>query len=163
MDTINYVPVNGTANPYALTVAVNNTPKVQSKPFIEANTIESSLSEIRQRHIIPVFSKDNEQLISQVDFIETAEEVTGDVFKAERILSPNVRLSHPIMGRGPEARNKPASELNVWEKTIYYERMAFILEVPSICDTIDGQSLCLTIGGVKAYNLDNLNSKKGTD
>src|SRR4051794_31043725 len=103
MNTTHNVPVNGTSNPFALTVAVNNTPAAPSKPFIEANTIESSLAEIRQRHIIPVFSKDNEQLISQVDFIETAEEVTGDVFRAERILSPNVRLSHPIMGRVPEA------------------------------------------------------------
>lgn len=163
MDTLIHVPVNGTTTPHALTVVVNNAPAVQSKPFIEANTIESSLQEIRQRHIIPVFSKDNEQLISQVDFIELAEEVTGDVFRAERILSPVVRLSHPIMGRVPEARNKPASELNVWEKTIYYERMAFILEIPSISDSIDGQQLSLTIGGIKAYNLDNLNSRKGTD
>ena len=138
MNTTYNVPVNGTSNPFALTVAVNNTPAVQSKPFIEANTIESSLQEIRNRHIIPVFSKDNEQLISQVDFVELAEEVTGDVFRAERIMPANIRLSHPIMGRVPEARNKPASELNVWEKTIYYERMAFILEVPSISDAIDG-------------------------
>lgn len=163
MDTMINVPVNGTTTPHALTIAVNNAPATQSKPFIEANTIESSLTEIRQRHIIPVFSKDNEQLISQVDFIEVAEEVTGDVFRAERILRPVVRLSHPIMGRAPEARNKPASELNVWEKTIYYERMAFILEVPSISDSIDGQQLSLTVGGIKAYNLDNLSARKGAD
>jgi hypothetical protein len=41
--------------------------------------------------------------------------------------------------------------------------MAFVIEVPSLCDSIDGQSLSLTIGGVKAYNLDNLNTKKGAD
>jgi hypothetical protein len=51
MNTNNNVPVNGTQNPFALTVAVNNTPTAQ-KPFIEVNTIESSLQEIRSRHII---------------------------------------------------------------------------------------------------------------
>ncbi len=30
-----------------------------AKPFIEANTFEYSLEEIRNKHIIPVFIKDN--------------------------------------------------------------------------------------------------------
>ena len=34
--------------------------------------------------------------------------------------------------------------------------MAFVIEVPTIHDEIDGKQLSLTIGGVKAYNLDNL-------
>ena len=41
--------------------------------------------------------------------------------------------------------------------------MAFIIEVPTICDDIDSNPLSLTIGGVRAYNLDNLYSKKGAD
>jgi hypothetical protein len=86
-----------------------------------------------------------------------------DVYRAERIASPCIRLSHPIKGRVPEARNKPAAELNEWEKTLYYERMAFVQEISSITDTIDSQQLSLTVGGVKAYNLDNLQNKKGAD
>ena len=35
-----------------------------AKSFIEANTIECSLDEIREKHTIPVFLKDNEPLIS---------------------------------------------------------------------------------------------------
>ena len=46
-----------------------------------------------------------------------------------------------------------------WEKTLYYERMAFIIEIPSIQDSIEGNQLSLTIGGVKAYNQDNLYSR----
>jgi hypothetical protein len=76
-------------------------------------------------------------------------DVVGEVFKAERILKPQVRLSHPIKGRVPEARNIPAAQLNEWEKTLYYERMAFVQEISSITDTIDGQQLVLTVGGVK--------------
>ncbi len=42
-----------------------------SKQFIDANTIESTLEQMRTEHIIPVFVKDNETLISHVEFIES--------------------------------------------------------------------------------------------
>lgn len=149
-------PVNG------LQVAINNTTQ-SGGAFIEANTIAASLQDIKQGHIIPVFHKDNEPVISQVDFIELTTEAVHSCFPAERILSPAIRLSHPIKGRTPDAKDKPASELQEWEKTIYYERMAFMVEVPSVSEHIDGQRLSLTIGGVKAYNLDNLYNKAGAD
>jgi hypothetical protein len=158
---LNLMP-NGNGQTHALTVAVNNDPSTR-KSFIEANTIQGTLPEIRQHHIIPVFTRDNETTISQVDFIETAQDVAGSIFPGERILSPSIRLSHPIKGRVPEARNKPAAELESWERTIYYERMAFIIEIPTISDSIAGEKLSLTIGGIKAYNLDNLNGRKGTE
>jgi len=134
-----------------------------SKPFIEANTIETSLEEIKEGHIIPVFVKDNETLISHADFIESATELAADIFHGERILRPNIRVSHPIKGRVPEAKDKPANQLMDWERTIYYERMAFVIEIPSINTEIDGNSLSLTIGGVKAYNQDNLYSRSLCD
>jgi hypothetical protein len=69
-------------------------------------------------------------------------------------------VSHPIKGRIPEAKHKPANQLEPWESTIYYERMMFVIEIPSITQTINGNTLNLTIGGVKSYNLDNLYSKR---
>jgi len=133
------------------------------KPFIEANTVETNLEEIKQSHIIPVFVKDNETLISHSEFIEATLSFTGDIFNGENILKPNVRVSHPIKGRIPEAKDKPANKLNEWEKTLYYERMAFIIELPSIQAVVDGNLLNLTIGGVKAYNTDNLYSRSVSD
>ncbi len=130
------------------------------KPFIQANTTEVTLQEIKDNHIIPVFIKDNEPLISHADFIETTLKVASDVYSGETILTPTVRVSHPVKGRIPEAKNKSANELEEWEKTIYFERMAFIIEVPSISDVIGGNTLSLTIGGVKSYGLDNLYSRK---
>ncbi len=130
------------------------------KPFIQANTTGVSLQEIKDNHIIPVFIKDNEPLISHADFIETTLKVASDVYAGENILTPSVRVSHPVKGRIPEAKNKPANELEELEKTIYFERMAFIIEVPSISDTIGDNTLSLTIGGIKAYNQDNLYSRK---
>ena len=49
------------------------------------------------------------------------------------------------------------------EKTIYYERMMFCFEIPTIFETIDGSRLNLTIGGVRAYNHENLYSKKSME
>jgi len=133
------------------------------KPFIEANTVQSSLEEIRHKHIIPVYAKDNERLISIAEFVESCNDIVKDVYRGEQILQPNVRLSHPIKGRIPEAKDKTANDLHEWEKTLYYERAAFIIEVPSIQTDIDGNTLSLTIGGVKSYNLDRVNGKKGVD
>jgi hypothetical protein len=134
-----------------------------TKPFIEANTLEVSVQEIRSKHIIPVFVKDNETLISHDEFISAASGIRADVFHGERILKPSVRVSHPIKGRIPEAKDKPANQLQDWEKTLYYERMAFIIEVPSMQAEKGGNTLSLTIGGVKAYNLDNLYSRSQSE
>jgi hypothetical protein len=133
------------------------------KPFIQANTVSCSLTEIRDKHIIPVFIKDNEPVISHHDFIDATLEVIQLAYPSESILMPNIRLSHPIKGRVPEAREKAAKDLLEHEKTLYYERMAFIVEIPSIGDDIEGNRLSLTIGGVKSYNLDNLYNRKGVD
>ncbi|KAA9331260.1 DUF3871 family protein [Adhaeribacter soli] len=132
-----------------------------SSAFIEANTTVVSYQEIQKDHIIPVYVKDNEPLISQADFIQTTFEAVTDLFKGEQILQPQIRVSHPIKGRIPDAKDKPANQLQEWERTLYYERMMFVIEIPSVLDVIDGNQLALTIGGVKAYNLDNLYTKKG--
>jgi hypothetical protein len=134
-----------------------------SKPFIEANTIESSLPEIKQQHLVPVFVKDNACTISIAEFIEATQEATNNAFKGHKILSPSIRLSHPIKGRIPSAKNKSVAELLDTDKTLYYERCAFIIEVPDITSTVNGNTLSLTIGGVKSYSLDNLYSRKGSD
>jgi hypothetical protein len=132
-------------------------------PFIQANTIGCSLEEIKHEHIIPVFVKDNETLISHDEFIESTLDIASDVYHGEMILKPSIRVSHPIKGRVPDARDKPAHQLQDWEKTLYYERMAFIIELPSIRDSVGGNVLNLTIGGVKAYNLDNLYSRSQSE
>lgn len=75
-------------------------------------------------------------------------------------LNPEIRVSHKINGRIPQALHKKVSELEDWEMTKYYERMMFILEVPSITEEVNGNRLNLTIGGVRALNHESLFSKK---
>ena len=135
----------------------------KSQPFILGNTIESSVEEIKHKHIIPVFTKDNETLISHSDFIDITTELVADVFQGESISMPQVRLSHPIKGRIPVAKDKAANQLQEFEKTLYYERMMFVQEIPSIQETIDGNPLSLMVGGVKSYNQDNLYSRSLSD
>jgi hypothetical protein len=125
-----------------------------------ANTSVISLDELKENHTIPVFAKDNESTISHQEFIETIKFVADHVFKGEAILKPAVRVSHPQKGRIPSAVGKPAKDLLEHEKTLYYERMAFAVEIPSINSIVANHALHLTIGGVRAYNLENLYSRK---
>lgn len=133
------------------------------KHFITANTITGNLAEMKDHHLIPVFVKDNEPLISHSDFIDETARIISDIFQGEKILRPKIRVSHPVKGRTPEAKDKPANLLEEWEKTIYYERMMFIVEIPSITSVVDGNELSLTVGGVKSYSLDNLYSRAQSD
>ena len=129
-------------------------------PFIEANTKEVSVGHLKNDCIIPVFSKDNEITISHHSFIEAVYDAANEVFRSERVDNPEVRVSHIMKGRIPEAMDKPVSSLLDSDKTIYYERMMFCLEIPTIYEDIAGNRLNLTIGGVRAYNQENLYSKK---
>ena len=120
--------------------------------FIQANTIELPLEEIESNHIIPVFNRDNTPLISQAQFIET----TYDVIKENRVEGPFIRVSHPVKGRIPSARNKKAAELEEHEKTLYYERMMFCYLLPEYSQRIGDQEVSMVVGGIKAYNKDNM-------
>lgn len=134
-----------------------------SDQFIRSNTKSIKYDLLKYQCIIPVFAKDNESTISHPEFIMAIQDAAQLWFKGERFLQPAIRVSHPIKGRIPEAMGKPADQLTEDEKTIYYERMAFVIEIPSIRDTICGNDLSLMIGGVRAYNQENLNRGKAEE
>ena len=125
--------------------------------FIESNTQEISLEELTERNIIPTFS-DNSLTISHQNFIGAVTKVASNVFGE---LTPvELRVSHPIIGRIPSAQHKKAYELTEKEKTVFYQRMAFCCHVLNLTRTINGQTVHLCIGGVRAYNEDKLYSRK---
>lgn len=126
--------------------------EVKRLPFIEANTKEVTIEHLKDDCIVPVFSKDNEITISHPNFIESVWEAANRVFPSESIELPEIRVSHIIKGRTPEAIHKPVKELLEEDKTIYYERMMFCFEIPTIYEDIAGNRLNLTIGGVRSYN-----------
>ena len=149
--TLQIMPVQRTSRnfgEYAEEAVIIEEPIIKQKRplFIEANTIEASLEHLRNDCIIPVFAKDNEAALSHVAFIEAVQDATNTFFSGEQIESPDIRVSHVIKGRIPEAIHKPANQLLESDKTIYYERCAFVIEVPTIYETVHGNRLTLTIG-----------------
>ena len=132
----------------------------KSLHFIEANTEEVTLNHLRNECITPVFSKDNELTINHAAFIETVWEAANSYYNGETIGTPDIRVSHVIKGRIPEAVRKPANQLLETDKTIYYERAAFSIDIPTVYETVGGNKLNLSIVGVRAYNQMNLYSKK---
>jgi hypothetical protein len=131
--------------------------------FIEANTQQVTLSHLRQDCTIPVFAKDNETTIPHFEFIDAVRTTAQQLFSEGTVMMPNIRASHIIKGRIPSAIGKPAKELLEHEKTIYYERMAFMVEIPHISTYINNQKLNLTVGGVRSYSEQNLFSKKSIE
>ena len=129
------------------------------KPFIEANTEEVSLQHLKNDCILPVF-RDNEKTIAHQEFIEIVQNCASKAFPHQSLEVPEIRVSHQIKGRTPEAIHKNVKDLLDHEKTIYYERMAFIIRITGISDIINGNELSLTIGGVRSYNQENLYNKK---
>ena len=143
------------------TIISEETTKVKKvNHFIEANTMEIDLQHLQSDCIVPVFSKDNELTISHNAFIETVWEAANTFFTGETIDKPDIRVSHIVKGRIPEAVHKPANQLLESDKTQYFERMMFCFEVPTIYETVEGNKLTLSVGGVRAYNQMNLYSKK---
>lgn len=140
-----------------LTQVLNN------EAFIEANTIGTSQGYLQAETIIPAFAKDNESTISHLEFVETVYLAAQKVFSNQSILDPCIKVSHPIKGRIPEAKGKPAKDLKEHEKTLYYERMTFLIELPDIKARLGRDTLSLSLGGVRAYNLENLYNKKSPE
>lgn len=99
-------PVAPAVLPYAEEVTAEEVVR-PANHFIEANTQEVTLGHLQHDCITPVFSKDNELTISHPCFIRTIEDATADFFRGETIYPADIRVSHVVKGRIPEAIHKP--------------------------------------------------------
>src|SRR5688572_1365540 len=97
-----------------------------NRSFIDANTISMQLEQMKHRYTIPVFI-DNQALISHADFIELTQKLVGDHYDGELIKPAVIKVSHPILGRLPDAKHKAVNDLLESEKTLYYQRMMFAI------------------------------------
>lgn len=132
-------------------------------PFIEANTQKVTLQHLKEDCIVPVFAKDGEVTISHYQFIHQTREVIQNSFPDYKLKEPTVRVSHIIKGRIPSAIGKAVNELLEHEKTIYYERCMFAMEIPEVVEVVNGNKLSLTVGGVRSLSQENLYSKKSLE
>ena len=96
--------------------------------FIESNTNEITLEELKNKCVVPVFG-DNSLTISHQNFIEKVYQAANDCFLGEQLGKIECRVSHPVIGRIPTALHKKTSELREDEKTLFYQRMAFCFEI----------------------------------
>jgi hypothetical protein len=138
-------------------------PDLKGNSFIGGKAVEVSLSHLKEDCIIPVFSKDNESTISHYEFINEIQKAVRIASPSISITRPIIKVSHPVKGRIPSAIGKPVKELKEEEKTIYYERCAFIFQILDKKENVNGDDLNLTIGGVRAYNQENLYSTKSLE
>ena len=127
--------------------------------FIEGPSQEVTMEELTFKNIIPTFS-DNSLTISHQKFIETTRKAAEVIFGAGNITTAETRCSHPIIGRIPSAQHKKASELRDDEKTIFYQRLAWIAHITTMTSAINGQQVSLTIGGTRSYSEDKLYTRQ---
>lgn len=125
--------------------------------FIESNTHAITLEELTTKNVIPTFS-DNTLTISHQNFIGAVVKVAQNVFG--ELTMPELRVSHPIIGRIPSAQHKKANELLDEEKTVFYQRMAWCVRVKNLTREINGQTVHLVIGGIRAYSEDKLYNRQ---
>ena len=119
--------------------------------FLDANTNQISMDELKTQCVVPTWAN-QELTISHQDFIEAVHDAAKTFYQGETVNAPDIRVSHIVRGRTPNALGKRASELLECEKTQFYQRMAFAFTIPTIYESIDGQKLELCIGGVRNYN-----------
>ena len=109
--------------------------------FIESNTSAVTFEELTEKCIVPTFIK---------SVIEAGQTIFGELTPVE------IRASHQISGRVPSALSKKTSELTDSERTMYFQRLAWVCHVAGLTRFINGQPVHLCIGGVRAYNEDKL-------
>ena len=128
--------------------------------FIESNTQAITLEELATRCIVPTFS-DNSLTIAHQNAIAAVYKAAEDVFG--ELTPPECRVSHAINGRVASAIHKPTKDLLDEEKTIFYQRLAFVAHVKSLTRIVAGQQIELCIGMCRAYNEDKLYSRKSPE
>ena len=119
--------------------------------FLEANTDSISMEDLANKCVVPTWAN-QELTIAHQDFISCVHEAASDFYRGERLNMPDIRVSHIVRGRIPQALGKKASELLECEKTQFYQRLAFAFTIPTILETVRGERLELCIGGVRNYS-----------
>lgn len=133
---------------------------LESHPnFIEGPSNGISMEELTFKNIIPTFS-DNSLTISHQKYVETTRKAAEVIFGPGNVTAAEARVSHPIIGRIPSAQHKKASELTDDEKTIFYQRLAWIAHITTMNTSINGQPVSLTIGGTRSYHEDKLYARQ---
>ena len=128
----------------------------ERKPFILGNTKAIGLTELQEDYLVPVFSRDNIETISHSDFINVVADAAQTYFQGEQFTEPQIRVSHEMIVRTRKGNGKLVENLEKDDSGSYYQRMMFMIELPNISYTINGNAMNLQIVGVRSYSETNL-------
>ena len=128
----------------------------ERKPFILGNTKAIELTQLQEDYLVPVFSRDNVETISHSDFINVVADAAQTFFHGEQFTPPQIRVSHEMIVRTRSGNGKLVENLEKDDSGSYYQRMMFMIELPNISYTINGNTMNLQIVGVRSYSETNL-------
>lgn len=138
-------------------VSIEEIPQQEPPHFIEGNSEPITLENLKTQCVVPTYA-DNTLTISHQDFVQSIILAAQDAFPNESIGEPEIRVSHAQHGRIPSALHKKASELLPSDRTLYYQRMCFMVTI-SMKDIINNRETHIVVGGVRALNNENLGTK----
>ena len=140
--TLQIMPVQRTSRnfgEYAEEAVIIEEPVVKSSvSFLDANTNPVTLEELTTQCVVPTWAN-QELTIAHQDFISCVHDAASSFYAGETVNAPDIRCSHIVRGRIPQALGKKASELLECEKTQFYQRLAFAFTIPTIYETVNGQ------------------------
>jgi hypothetical protein len=138
-----------------LPVMVDSQKVVQAEkpqnPFILGNSVEVDIDRLQEDYLVPVFSRDNVESISHTDFISTVFDAAQEFFQGQQFNNPIIRCSHELKVRTKFGAGKLVENLSPEDSGSYMQRMMFVIEIPSISYTVNGNTLNLQIVGVRNY------------
>lgn len=134
----------------------------ERKPFILGNTRPMDLTQLQEDYLVPVFSRDNVETISHSDFINVVADAAQTFFHGEQFTQPQIRVSHEMIVRTRSENGKLVENLEKDDSGSYYQRMMFMIELPNISYTINGNTMNLQIVGVRSYSETTLLGKQLT-
>ena len=135
---------------------INTNEQDERKPFILGNTKAIELTQLQEDYLVPVFSRDNVETISHTDFINVVVDAAQTYFHGEQFTHPQIRVSHEMIVRTRSGNGKLVENLEKDDSGSYYQRMMFMIELPNISYTINGNTMNLQIVGVRSYSETNL-------
>lgn len=116
--TLQIMPVQRTSRnfgEYAEEAVIIEEPVVKSSvSFLDANTNPVTLEELTTQCVVPTWAN-QELTIAHQDFISCVHDAASS-FMQETVNAPDIRCSHIVRGRIPQALGKKASELLECEK-----------------------------------------------
>lgn len=131
-------------------------------PFIEANSAAVSWKELTEESILPSYA-DGEIVVPHSHFIQALVMAVHDALPQDTFGPVEIRASHLTQGRVPSAIYKKTSELLESDKTKYWERICFCVQITSRQTYILGEPATLTFGGCRSLQDINFHGRKTSE